>query len=596
LQDVRSDRATILWTTLDGAGAGEVRYSQDASFAIKVASTVTSFAPADTDVPYPFWLHRAVLTGLIPNTLYRYRVYVDGVNLTPAASPDSELSFRTASGGATFRFLALGDSGDGQPVQQTLAREMESDTPALVLHVGDLAYEDGKFLELEDYFFDVYRRMLARLPFFPVPGNHDYQYKQAMAYRSMLAVPTDGVPLQDRGLYYSFDWGPVHFTALDSNLPLLLASQHQGPMLDWLEQDLKSTRAQWRVVYFHHTPFATGHHLGDPQCIMALNLITPILEKYSVHLVLNGHEHVYQRTKPRRNGVFVDSGWGTVYITTGGGGFALHEAGTAPFVVVGISASHYMRVDVSGAQMTVSAIGLDGTAIDQFTLSAATALDAVGDAATMGPRLAPGGLFTIMGKDLARDAALIGPVPLSNQLGGVAVTVDGTPAPLLYVSRTQINAQLPYDVTGDRALSVSGLNGAAEMAIKINDVAPAIFSVQSSGQLLGAVIHQDGRLVSDSAPAAPGEWLSIFLTGLGATKTSIDAGQPAPLTSLITVRANVRVVLGSVECEMGFAGLAPGLVGVNQVNFRVPDRATGGLPLQVLAGQVASNSVQLVVK
>ena len=598
LQDLREDRVTILWTTLDGAGAGEVRYSEDGSFGVSAPSLPTKFLPADTGVPYEFWLHKVLITGLKPDTEYLYRVYLDGVNVTPTASLQTELRFQT-SAAAPLRFLALGDSGDGGAAQTGLESEMESEGSALVLHVGDLAYESGTFLELEDYFFNVYRRMMGRVPFFAVPGNHDYGDGSALAFRSMLSVPTPAMANQDRGLYYSFDWGPVHFTALDSNLPLVLADEGKGPLLQWLEQDLRSTQRQFRVAFFHHTPFPTSNHRDDSTCAMARQDITPILEKYGVHLVLNGHEHLYQRSKPRRNGVFLDQGWGTVYVTTGGGGHVLSPPGSDSFVVVDVSASHYVRVDVSGATMTVRATGLNGEAIDGFELSSAAAVDAgaVTDAAAFSGRFAPGGLISIFGKDLSRVAAAAPQTaPMPNQMGGVTVMANDRPAPLLFVSRGQVNAQLPYEAAGSVTLSLSGPNGNVQAPITVSDTAPAIFTLSVNGKPLGAVIHQDGTLVSERAPASGGEWLSVFLTGLGKTSPPIATGEAAPMSPLSTALAHVQVFAGGAQCETNFAGLAPGLVGVNQVNFRVPSGLTGATSAQVTANGAASNTVPLTLK
>ncbi|MCX6632188.1 MAG: metallophosphoesterase, partial [Candidatus Solibacter sp.] len=96
-------------------------------------------------------------------------------------------------------------------------------------------------------------------------------------------------------------------------------------MLEWLENDLANTRAQWRVAFFHQTPYPTEHHVDDPIDIAARNLFVPILERYGVQVVFAGHEHNYQRTKTLRGGTPVPAGGvGTVYLTSGGGGGGLH--------------------------------------------------------------------------------------------------------------------------------------------------------------------------------------------------------------------------------------------------------------------------------
>ena len=592
LQDVTATSARVLWTTLDSAGTGEVRYSVDGLTWLAVPSQVRVLAPADTALPYTEFLHRVDLAGLAPDTQFVYRVYVNQNNLTPATSFADELRFRT-SGAPQFRFLAVGDSGDGGPVQRTLELDMALEQPALVLHVGDLAYDSGTFLQLQEYYFNVYRSMMSRVPWFPVPGNHDYGSLQAAAFRTLMALPTDQVPVAASQLYYSFDWGPIHFVALDSNQPLVDAASGQGAMLRWLEQDLRNARSQWVVAFFHHTPFPISWHQGDPNCQLAQQDITPILERYGVHLVLNGHEHLYMRTKPRRNGVFQDAGWGTVYVTTGGGGYALYPAGSAPFVAYAVSASHYMRVDVAGAEMRVQAVGDQGQIIDQFTLRSDTELGAAGvvDAAAFTTPIAAGGLISVMGKDLARVGALSGSVPLPLLLGEVSITVGGQPVPLMYVSRTQINAQLPFGVTGAATLRLQGPNGTAEVPVQVEAVAPAIFQVSVAGETVPAVLHANGRLVTSQEPAGAGEWLSLYLTGLGPPVEPIDAGQAAG--PMQWVKTAVQVQLGIAYAELGFWGMAPGLVGLNQINFRMPPGATPPVGLRVVADGRSSNIVSL---
>src|SRR5690348_14576113 len=108
LQDVTSASASVLWTTLDSAGAGEVRYSVDGLTWLAAPSQVRVLAPADTALPYTEFLHRADLRGLAPDTQFAYRVYVNQKNLTPAESFADELRFRT-SGAPQLRFLAVGD-------------------------------------------------------------------------------------------------------------------------------------------------------------------------------------------------------------------------------------------------------------------------------------------------------------------------------------------------------------------------------------------------------------------------------------------------------------------------------------------------------
>jgi len=301
LQDLVGNRGTVVWTTRE-AGEGRVQYSTDRSFSQTATASLREFLPAETDLPTRFFQYRAELKGLRLATEYFYRVLVDGQEV---ASGD-DLRFRT-SGPGPFTFLAFGDSGLDSPEQGRLAQLILRENPSLVLHTGDLAYPVGSFETYDREYFAYYRDLMERVPFFPSPGNHDY-YERAAAYVAVHAPPTDGVPAEGRGRYYSFDWGNAHFVALDSNASLSEAVSGTGKMFEWLDNDLAKTRQFWRIVYFHHPPYATGIHEADARLAVVRQYLVPILERHRVHLVLNGEEHSYQRSFPLHGGVPVEPG------------------------------------------------------------------------------------------------------------------------------------------------------------------------------------------------------------------------------------------------------------------------------------------------
>src|SRR5262249_21778452 len=143
--------------------------------------------------------------------------------------------------------------------------------------------EEGTYEQFRTNYFESYKSILRRAPIFPSPGNHEYYTDRAAPYMNLHAVPVDGVPEADLGRYYSFDWGPVHFVSLDSNL--LDNGSTAARMVAWLEKDLQSTAAPWRVAYFHHLPYPLDHHLDDPYCANTRHMLVPLLEKYGVQLV-----------------------------------------------------------------------------------------------------------------------------------------------------------------------------------------------------------------------------------------------------------------------------------------------------------------------
>jgi uncharacterized protein (TIGR03437 family) len=577
-----------MWTTLE-PGGGAVEYSTDRKNWLTASARTRQFAPAETGLPTDFYQFEAELRGLAAGTQYSYRVLLNGRVL----AEDDGMRFRTPGPGP-FQFLVFGDSGLGSPEQARLARLIVAERPALVLHVGDLAQGAGSFNEYEDYHFPFYRELMKRAPFFPVPGNHDYLTRNAAAYFAVHALPTEGVPEPGRGRYYSFDWGNVHFVSLDTNLPFAEAVRGSGPMLDWLERDLSQTRKFWRVAYFHHSPYASGFHQGAAIRPDLRARLIPILERHRVQVVFHGHEHSYQRTLPLRDGEPAE-GEGTIYITTGGGGASLYPFTPHPLMAFGERAHHYMRVEVDGAKMTLRAIRIDGQEIDRVTLAPAPSLSdtPVVNAASFTPRLAPGAVVSVFGESLAGEERVAEGLPLPEDLGGVSVTLNDQPAPLFYVSSSQINAQLAFETSGLALLRVNTPNGSAETVVLTTGTAPAVFTVPAASGRQAAVAHASGGLVTREAPAAPGEFVTVYLTGLGRMDGSVVAGQAAPR---LLARAPVTVLVGSTTVQPSYAGLAPGLAGVCQVNFQVPEGIAGGFyPLVITAAGASSEPVELPV-
>lgn len=585
LQNASSHGVAVLWATSE-AGAGVVEYSADASYSSQASARMR---PVTTSSGQTVYQYQADLAGLTPGREYFYRVRVDGAILA------EDLRLRTAGTGP-FTFLAFADSGTGGADQKKLAELMLSrENPALVLHAGDLSQESGTLEQLEAAYFSIYAPLMSRAPFFPAPGNHDYYTDLAAPYRAVHAVPAAGSPDWDAGRYYSFDWGNVHFISLDSNL--LVLPQAAGRMLAWLEADLARQKRFWKVVYFHHPPYPSGHHYSDPISAAVREKIVPVLDRYRVQLVLSGHEHGYQRSQPLRDGVPAASG--ATYVITGGGGGNLHRIGLHGNAAVTKAAHHYLRGEVNGARMKITAVGLDGSEVDSFTLSPAPGIAQRGvvDAAAYGARLSPGSLVSVFGENLGSDYHPAERFPLPEELAGVSVAWNGKFMPLLFVSAGQINAQLPYGQAGPGVLLVKTQNGEAEMPLTLAEAAPAIAHVERGGQRIPAMVRaRNWALVTEASPARPGDVVTIFATGLGPLDRDIAAGQRADAGPLLRVRWPVEVHIGGISVTPLFAGLSPGFAGLYQVNVVVPQALPGGVhSLLLVVNQVSGVSVPLPV-
>jgi uncharacterized protein (TIGR03437 family) len=527
---------------------------------------------------FAYYGYEARLPKLTPGTEYRYRVLMNGDAMVP-----EPMRFRTP-GTQPFRFLAFGDSGTGSGPQGQLAHRMLVHGAKLVLHTGDLVYPTGTYSRYESLYFEYYKEMMKEVPFFPCPGNHDYYELNCIPYRMMHSVPHETVSTADSGRYYSFDWGNVHFISLDSNESLEEAVHGRGRMLEWLDEDLQRTERFWRVVYLHHPAYSAGLHCDEPEAHMVRKYIAPILDKHSVPLVLNGHEHSYQRSSPVRDGRIVNQGEGTVYITTGGGGAVLHPVFPSESIAASASEHHYVSCDVHGCRVHIKAIGVDGQELDTYTVTPRPILAdrSVVNSASFTPMVASGGLISIFGLQLCAEEVTPLHPPLPTSALGVTVLLNGEPLPILMASAKQLNVQLPFGSVGTADLMVRTPNGSAATKLTIDPVAPAIFAE--------AVFHNSGLQVGEQTPAAADEVVTLFLTGLGAVNGNAAAGKPAEAFS---VKAAVDVQVGGTVVIPEFAGLAQGFTGVNVVRFRVPPDVHGPVFLSIIASGVQSNQVVL---
>lgn len=553
VQNVRRSQVTVRWTT-EAAGEASVDVSGGGDFRKRYPASSTFFPSSSTGLPHSYYRHEALITGLEPGSDYDYSIRLDGEELLA----DLDLRFRTA-GVQAFTFLAVGDTGVGSAAQAQIAKLMQGERPRLVVHTGDVAYPTGQFEAYENRYFDYYHATMSRVPFYPCPGNHDYYETGARPYLAVHDLPGETVPAEDRGRYYSFDWADVHFVSLDTNETLVQASAGRNGMLQWLDRDLAQTKKFWRVVFFHHPPYAYGPNSTDGLSNLARVRIVPILERYGVPLVLNGHEHSYQRTRSIN---------GVVYVTTGGGGADLYRVDRSNMLAASASRHHYLRSQVSGHDLTIRAIDENGQEFDQTVLRPPPLLARQGvvSAATFEPLIGSGSIVSIFGWQLglgpvdARGAAID---PAATTL---RVTAGGKELPLLLVSPTQVNAVLPRGVSGRTELRLTTPGGSAAASINVVPVAAALFPI---------VTNAAGDAILAEAPSRAGAVVYLYATGL--------AGYDG----------EVSVVLNGIWLAGRLSETGPGL---QRIAFELPPMLGAGVhPVSVEAGGGRSNSVPLAV-
>jgi uncharacterized protein (TIGR03437 family) len=217
--------------------------------------------------------------------------------------------------------------------------------------------------------------------------------------------------------------------------------------------------------------------------------------------------------------------------------------------------------------------------------------------------LAPNGLVSIFGQNLGTNE-VFGSTPLPTVLGGTCVTLNNIPLPLFWVSPNQINAQIPPGTApGSYPLvvrSITNRTNSLAQQVAISAAAPAVL-VDSNGQI--ALVHADGTYVNQDNPANRDEPLLMFAVGLGATTGApVVAGMPSPSGPLASVSGRVQVFFGDPRYKQAavivdWAGLAPGFIGIYQLNLRVPGFHQPGdsLPVTVRVGNTNSPTTGPVV-
>lgn len=338
------------------------------------AATESSFKEAKTD----YLQYQVQLQDLQPNSTYEYRIVTE-------KNKGAWHSLKT-NNDKGFSALIFPDSqsSDYSGWQQLAraAQQRHKESSELYINMGDLV-DNGQDGSQWRAWLGSVEPFSADMAFAPVIGNHeayslDWKMTPPKAYINLFAVPENGLPEYKRQ-FYSFDYGPVHFTVLDTNFyeaqdwqPQLLADE-----LRWLEQDLAKSKARWKIVLQHRDIFmyAFSKESGRPErATFFLDFsrqLMPLYEKYGVDAVLSAHLHTYRRRMPLRN--FAPSEDGITYILTGVAGNVRYPKLWGDFAWDAARApqpetANYMTLEVSRKKLLFRAFLPDGKQFDEVEI------------------------------------------------------------------------------------------------------------------------------------------------------------------------------------------------------------------------------------
>jgi len=369
---------TITWRTAGTEAAGRVEYVEmgaEKSFSrnAKVAlAKVTILATNLGDQS----IHSATLTQLNPGTRYQYRVGDE----TGWSEPRT---FTTAvANSQQFSFIIFGDSqSTNYNVWRTTLQAAYQANPdaSFMINMGDLT-DVGQDYAQWNAWFTAARGVIDNIPIMPVVGNHETytptgQFSKPTFFTAQFKLPSNG-PAGLRGQVYSFDYGDVHFSVLDSQdgeegrfVPDMLAVQQA-----WLEKDLAASNKRWKVVLIHR-PLYNNKLANDN--VKIRKMFAAILDKYHVDVVFTAHEHVYARTYPLYGGMAMKSAdKGTIYVATGRSGTKTYQdpvakAGDKIFCNP-LDEPNYLVAEVKGDMLMVRAFKKSGAIIDAWSINKAS--------------------------------------------------------------------------------------------------------------------------------------------------------------------------------------------------------------------------------
>jgi Calcineurin-like phosphoesterase/Bacterial Ig domain/Purple acid Phosphatase, N-terminal domain len=393
----------VRWRT-DTTSDSRVRFGTNAGSLTSTADDATQTAE-----------HIVQLSGLTPGTQYFYSVGTTTATLS--SGPDFTFFTAPPTGAAQpTRIWVLGDSGTGDAVAAAV-RDGYTTFGAgaytdVWLMLGDNAYETGTDAEFQTAVFDMYPSYLRQTPLWSCIGNHETAQSTnpplTIPYFQSFTFPMAGEAggvASGTEKYYSFDYGRVHFIALDS---MTSSRQPGSAMLTWLQMDLESTLQDWIIAFWHHPPYSKGSHNSDNESElkqMRENAV-PILEAAGVDLVLAGHSHCYERSwlidghygtaSTFNSSMKLDGGsgredgtgvygkpaglaahQGAVYAVAGNGGHVTSwtngstaEFNPSPHPAMFYSALHTgsMVIDIDGDRMDVKMIRATGAVDDYFSI------------------------------------------------------------------------------------------------------------------------------------------------------------------------------------------------------------------------------------
>jgi acid phosphatase type 7 len=385
--------AAFTWETAESDHAAKVRMGTAPGALTQVSTGYTWTALASIG-NQPSYFHEVHVCGLTPGTTYFYQV---GGGPTGAEVWSATQSFTTMPSSGAITLGLFGDARDASSTWQAVHVRMKNAGITMSLVSGDVVDSAGLESLYVTWLDAIWQDpsnaaeflTLGQQYILPINGNHENDLTMSFAN---WAIPGDG-PYAET--YASFDLGNTHFMMIDDeHIGLDPTSAETAAQLKWVDQDLSAAAADranhpFIVVIGHRCMFSSSTHGTDPDVLAARGALVPLYDKYSVDLVVNGHDHDYERSNPLHAGNPPSGapvvGTGTTYVVSAGAGADAYPTGTAqPFTQTSVAygsgtnyLGSYSLLQLQGNTIQLTAYGLkassttvaDDDVIDSLTLS-----------------------------------------------------------------------------------------------------------------------------------------------------------------------------------------------------------------------------------
>ncbi len=266
-----------------------------------------------------------------------------------------------------FSFLAMGDSRTYVSDWRDVSNAANVNSTDFTLFTGDIV-SDGSDVEDWNDWFDFGEEFLEQNLVFHTIGNHECRGGGETVYPNIFTLPTNPTGTE---YYYSFTYGNAVFICLDTEEDD--TESVRSIQYNWLVDVLTENQDKtWKIVWFHRPFYTTGSHAGEMDYKM--NTWFDAFDTYGVDMIFNGHDHMYERTKPvQKDGIVVDEygsnpGQGRCQIVCGGAGAPLYTPGNADWLETSAKKFHYCKIEIDGYDLNLEVYDENNTQFDDLML------------------------------------------------------------------------------------------------------------------------------------------------------------------------------------------------------------------------------------